>query len=222
MTRPLIGITTDVDGDRYQVAVPYAAAVRTAGGTPVLLPCEADCARDYLLRCDGVVLTGGDDPIMEQWGIPTHPQARKVDPRRQAFELAILEAADVCDDRPVLGICLGMQLMGLHRGGALDQHLPETLATPGLHWPGGTHDIRGALGDGVVHSHHHQALSDAGGLRVVATAADGAIEAVRDDRRPFYLGVQWHPERTEAQQFGAGIFRELVSAAGGQGKRHLV
>ena len=215
MTRPLIGITTDVHGDRYQVAVPYATAVRMAGGTPVLLPCEADCAADYLRRCDGVVLTGGDDPIMEQWGLPTHPEARKVDPRRQAFDLAILAAADVVHDRPVLGICLGMQLMGLHHGGALDQHLPETLPTSGLHWPGSTHDIRGALGDGVVHSHHHQALSDAGGLRVVATATDGVIEAVRDDDRPFYLGVQWHPERTEARQFGAGIFRELVCAAGG-------
>ena len=104
MTRPLIGITTDVDGHRYQVAVPYAAAVRTAGGTPVLLPCEADCARDYLLRCDGVVLTGGDDPIMEQWGLPTHPEARKVDPRRQAFELAMLAAADVRDDRHVCAV----------------------------------------------------------------------------------------------------------------------
>ena len=124
-------------------------------------------------------------------------------------------AAGVGDDRPGLGSCLGMQRRGLHRGGALDQHRPETLATSGLHWPGSTHHIRGALGDGVVPSHHHQALSDAGGLRVVATATDGVIEAVRDDRRPFYLGVQWHPERTAVEQFGAGIFRALVSAARG-------
>ena len=59
----------------------------------------------------------------------------------------MLAAADGRDDRPVLGICLGMQLMGLHRGGALDQHLPETLDTSGLHWPRRTHDIAG-LGHG--------------------------------------------------------------------------
>ena len=215
MARPLIGITTDVDGDRYQVAASYVAAVTAAGGLGVLLPCEPARAGEYVRRCDGVLLTGGDDPIMEHWASVTHPAAKKIDPLRQAFELALLAALDTDEGPPVLGICLGMQLMGLHRGGALDQHLPETLATSGLHWSGSEHDIHGPLGDGVVHSHHHQALSDAGGLRVVANATDGVIEAVRDDRRPFYLGVQWHPERTEAEQFGAGIFRELVTAAGG-------
>lgn len=213
MTRPLIGITTDVDGDRYRVATAYAESVIAAGGTPVLLPCEPDLAGAYVQRCDGLVLSGGDDPIMERWGQPTHPQARKVNPRRQAFELSLLAAADEARACPVLGICLGMQLMGLHRGGVLDQHLPDTLATADMHWPRNTHEIHGELGAGVVHSHHHQALRDPGGLHVVATAADGVIEAVRDNARPFYVGVQWHPERTEGELLGAGLFREFVSAA---------
>ncbi|MCH7798778.1 MAG: gamma-glutamyl-gamma-aminobutyrate hydrolase family protein [Planctomycetes bacterium] len=214
MARPLIGITTDVDGDRYQVAASYVAAVTAAGGLGVLLPCEPARAGEYVRRCDGVLLTGGDDPIMEHWASVTHPAAKKIDPLRQAFELALLAALDTDEGPPVLGICLGMQLMGLHRGGALDQHLPETLATSARHGPRNTHEIQGDLGHGTVHSHHHQALSDAGGLHVVATARDGVIEAVRDESRPFYLGVQWHPERTPDEKLGAGLFRELVVAAG--------
>ena len=210
MGRPLIGITTEIDGDRYRVATAYSASVRVAGGVPILLPCEPACASDHVRCCDGVIMTGGDDPIMEQWHCPTHPKAKPLDPRRQAYELAVLAALDEQGDRPVLGICLGMQLMGLQRGGALDQHLPESLPTADCHGPVSTHRVEGTLGRGEVHSHHHQALSDAGGLCVVARAPDGVIEAVRDESRPFYVGVQWHPERTSDPALGAGLFRELV------------
>ncbi len=212
MSAPLIGITTDLVDDRHRVAAGYATRVCEAGGVPVLLPCVAACAFEYARRCDGIVFSGGDDPIMEQWGRPTHPRATKVSPRRQAFETALLAALDE-DATPVLGICLGMQLLGLHRGGELDQHLPDTLDTAALHWPTTAHRVTGALGDGLVHSHHRQALRTAGTLRVVATSPDGVIEAVRDDDRPFYVGVQWHPERTDNETLGAGLFARLVDAA---------
>lgn len=213
MTAPLIGITTDLADDRHRVAAGYSRRVRQAGGVPVLLPCMAECAAEYADRCDGLVLTGGDDPIMEQWGIPTHPSATPIDARRQAFELALLAVLDAAEHKPVLGICLGMQLIGLHGGGALDQHLPQTLVTAGEHWPQTRHPVAGALGEGLVHSHHRQALRDAGALSVVATAPDGVIEAVRDERRPFYVGVQWHPERTHDPALGAGLFSKLVACA---------
>lgn len=211
---PLIGITTDVDERRYHVAKGYAAAVSAAGGTPVLLPALADRAAELVQRCDGVILSGGDDPIMERWGTPTHAKATRLDPARQAFELAVLEALDRFGDKPALGICLGMQLMGLHCGGALDQHLPDTLPTADDHWGRRTHRVAGSLGDGAVHSHHHQALSDAGALSVVATAHDGVIEAIQAPDRPFYLGVQWHCERTEDERLGVEVIRRLVAAAG--------
>ncbi|MHC4447200.1 MAG: gamma-glutamyl-gamma-aminobutyrate hydrolase family protein [Planctomycetota bacterium] len=212
MGRPLIGITCDLDDGGYRVGPGYAELIRQAGGVPVVIPCEPRCASEYVRRCDGLVLSGGDDPIMEHWAVPTHPRAKPIHPRRQAFELALLEALDECDQRPVLGICLGMQLMALHRGGGLDQCLAETLPTARRHWPRADHEVGGALGEGVVHSHHRQALADPGSLSVVARAADGVIEAVRDEGRPFYLGVQWHPERTEDERLGAGLFRELVEA----------
>jgi putative glutamine amidotransferase len=106
-----------------------------------------------------------------------------------------------------------MQLMGLHAGGALDQHLPDSLKTAADHWDHHDHPVEGELGSGNVHSHHRQALTDAGALRVVARAPDGVIEAVRADDRPFYLGVQWHPERTDDSKLGPGIFKELMAAA---------
>lgn len=213
MRLPLIGITCDIRDDRYSAAPQCASAVAEAGGLPVLLPCLADCAPSYVDRCDGIILPGGDDPIMETWGIPTHDQAKPIAPERQAFELALLAALDAQLERPVLGICLGMQLMGLHRGGSLDQHLPSTLATADQHWGKREHPIAGSLGQGTVHSHHRQAITVPGELTVVATAPDGVIEAIRDDQRPFYLGVQWHPERTKDERFGSGLIRQFVDAA---------
>ncbi|MCA9285368.1 MAG: type 1 glutamine amidotransferase, partial [Phycisphaerales bacterium] len=195
MIRPCIGLTADAESDRYFSRRSYADAVAAAGGLPVILPPVA-CAAESVRRCDAIVLTGGDDPIMEAFGRPTHPQATTVDPARQAFELALLRALDADADKPVLGICLGMQMMALHAGGDLHQHLPETLPTHAEHWGRMHHAVRGSLGSGTVLSHHRQAVADAGRLAVVASAPDGVIEAVADAGRRFYLGVQWHPERT--------------------------
>ena len=66
---------------------------------------------------------------------------------------------------------------------------------------------------GVVHSHHHQAMTSAGSLTVVATSDDGVIEAVQDVNRLWYIGVQWHPERTEDVQLGQGLFTQLVKSS---------
>ncbi|MHC4948203.1 MAG: gamma-glutamyl-gamma-aminobutyrate hydrolase family protein [Planctomycetota bacterium] len=212
--RPLIGITADATGDDYRIKRTLAAAVETAGGQPVILPCRPALAATYAARLDGFVLSGGDDPAMEPWGEPTHPKATPIDPERQAFEVALLEALDARPAVPVLGVCLGMQLMGLHAGGTLDQHLPDTLATAADHWGRRVHEIDGALGRGRVHSHHRQAITDPGRLRVAAAAPDGVIEAIRDDERAFYVGVQWHPERTDDANLGIDLFRGLVAQAG--------
>ena len=106
-----------------------------------------------------------------------------------------------------------MQLMGLHAGGKLDQYLPETLNTAAAHWGKKHHDISGELGSGEVQSHHRQAMTDAGSLRVVARAEDGVIEAIVDPERAFYLGVQWHPERTEDLHLGYELFERFMKAA---------
>lgn len=210
--RPLIGITPDVEDGRYRLSTAYAVMVERAGGLPVVLPALPGRAADYLARCDGLILSGGDDPDMTHWGVPMHPRAKAIDPERQAFETALLAHLDE-DDRPALGVCLGMQLMALHAGGTLDQHLPDTLATASDHWGRTAHEIDGPIGHGTVHSHHRQAIVDPGGLTVVGRAPDGVIEAVRDERRPFRLGVQWHPERTDDPALGFALIAGLVEAA---------
>lgn len=213
MNTPVIGITTDVANDKFQVSRAYSRLVADAGALPFIVPCELACVDCYLELCDGFVLTGGDDPDMRQWGLAQHPQANAIDPARQQFETALLRALDRQRDVPALGVCLGMQLMAIHAGGELDQYLPDHLDTHGDHWGTTTHCITGELGAGVVHSHHRQAITDPGALRVIAKAHDEVIEAVADATRPFYLGVQWHPERTEDARFGRDLFNRLVDAA---------
>jgi putative glutamine amidotransferase len=188
----------------------YATAVQRAGGLAVLLPPdEVNDPSEFLSLLDGLILAGGAD-----YGDV---------PDRDAFEIALgLAALDA--DLPLLGVCRGMQLMNLARGGTLIEHLPDVLghedhrATPGAF---GDHDVK--LADGslaaraagaLLHptkSHHHQGVDVIGdGFHVTGWATvDDLPEAIEDPTRTFALGVQWHPE---ADPIGAEI-AALVEAA---------
>ena len=214
----MIGITADLARDdqgrpRHQVRSTYVDAVVRAGGLPLVLPADESVRAAMLPELDGVVVIGGDDIDVRPFGIALHPEARVMDPVRQAAEFALLRALDAEPAKPVLGICLGMQLMGVHRGAELIQHLADRLPDADRHRNDARHPVTSALGDGSVASFHHQALADAADLEVIGRSDDGVIEAVRDPRRPFYVGVQWHPERTEDPTMGDGIIRRLVDAA---------
>jgi putative glutamine amidotransferase len=184
----------------------------------VLIPLPG-VVEQTVAACSAIILTGGDDPRTEPFGEPTHPKANPVHPLRQRYETELLEYLhDEAPDVPVLGICLGMQMMALVAGGRLDQHMPESMPDAERHW-GRTHGVQRVESsqpldlDGVVFSRHRQAVADPGCLSVVARSDDGIIEAVRDPRRPFYLGVQWHPERTEDPTLGRDLFHHLIAAA---------
>lgn len=220
-SRPLIAVTTDlIDRNGRETAIStmtYADAVWRAGGMPVLLAPVPESVDEVVGRFDGFVFTGGDDPRTEAFGVPSHPGITPVFERRQVFEAALLRRLHAeWPETPVLGICLGMQMMGLVRGGRLNQFMPDTHATHAEHW-GRDHPVVSAdeavMASGVVHSKHKQALDDPGPLRVVARSADGIIEAVDDPSVPFCLGVQWHPERTGDGALGIGLFERLVGAA---------
>ena len=186
----------------------YVRQVQRAGGIAVILPPDGS-PEQLLPLLDGVLLTGGAD-IGDA-------------PERDAFELA-LAAAALEHDVPVLGVCRGMQVMNVARGGTLIQHLPDAVGhedhrlVPGSF---GDHDVRlqeGSLAERVAReglhptkSHHHQAVDRVGeGFEVTGWATvDDLPEAMEDRSKRFALGVQWHPEADEASP----VIAALVEAA---------
>ena len=170
-------------------------------------------AADALDALDGVLLTGGDDIDMRDFGQALHAKADLMPPLRQRGEFALLRALDQRPTLPVLGICLGMQLMGVHNGCPLIQHLHDVIPNGDRHVGNKIHSITGSIGSGQVTSSHHQALASAGPFETLALSDDGVLEAIRLANRSFYVGVQWHPERTQDQKLGLGIIEKLVNAA---------
>lgn len=234
MTRPLIGVTggpeqaEGVPEERsvYAVAATYISALERAGAAVVLAP-TVEAALESVDRLDALLLTGGPDIVPGRYTTdPIHPLARTS--TRDNSEFALLSRAlDV--GLPVLGICRGLQMLAVHFGGSLHQHLPDALGHDG-HSPGGAaayHDVNVASGSLLasivgerlwVNSQHHQGVADPGRLNVVATAPDGLIEALEDPASPFLLGVQWHPERSADDD---ALFQRLRDAAAAyQTRRH--
>ncbi|MFL6089381.1 MAG: gamma-glutamyl-gamma-aminobutyrate hydrolase family protein [Aeromicrobium sp.] len=233
MSRPMIGLSTYREPARWGVwdqsadLLPseYAQAVTAAGGIPLLLPPTepyGDAARAVVARLDGLIITGGADVDPARYDEPVHPATVKTRPDRDAWELALLDAA-AATGIPTLGICRGMQVMAVHGGGHLDQHVPD-LVSHERHNPGGDQygqtGIRVASGSqlarlvgetGPASCHHHQSVRDHPGFTAVAWAEDGLLEAIEDPDHRFRLGVQWHPEVDPDR----GLFRGLVMAAGG-------
>jgi putative glutamine amidotransferase len=175
----------------------------------------------------GLLLTGGGDVDPSMYGQKPHPHTYNVTPVRDHFERKLLDVA-LARDMPVLAICRGMQLLNVHLGGTLEQHLPEV---PGrLHHDRdrprseAAHEVSIAedsiLGAWLgrrapVNSHHHQGLGFvASGLEEVAHAPDGVIEGVVAPDHTWVVGVQWHPEAmVPLYDTQLGIFKELVDAA---------
>ena len=229
MTRPLVGITTYVEDaawgawrlDAALIPYDYVRAIERAGGTAMLVPPSVEGVDETLDVLDGLLLSGGADLDPESYGADAHPATNGTRPARDRAELALLEGA-LARDMPVLAVCRGSQILNVARGGDLVQHLPdvvgseshrETLGVFSEH-PVTIEDgsrLGSLIGDRApVKSHHHQAFGRVGdGLREVAWADDGTVEALEDPDRRFTVGVLWHPEAGE----DARLFEALVTAA---------
>jgi putative glutamine amidotransferase len=225
---PKIGITVSIDAsgrlrsgaEVLYVRRSYAQAVRAAGGVPILVPPEAD-PLDVVAMCEGLVLSGGAD-LPDSFAAGGAPGANAEHAERIAWDRKLLDAARVAR-RPLLGVCYGMQLLNLHRGGTLLPDIAARVPDALDHGGGGRatdHEIvlaeegvlRAALGPAAqVSSRHHQAIDRvAPGLRVVARAPDGVVEAVEPEDDEPLLGVEWHPE---ADATGAVVYAWLVRSA---------
>lgn len=217
LAMPLVGVTLDDEPAGgysrfpwYALRRNYLSALTGAGALPVALDQAPENAESYMARLDGLVISGGDfdvDPAL--FGAAERHESVTTKDRRTAFELAVIRAA-LSEDKPVLGICGGQQLLAVALGGSLIQHIPAEVPDALAHEqpnprdePGhevaitaGTllHRITGA-DSLMVNSAHHQAVATPGAGTVVdATAPDGVIEGIEVPAHRFCLGVQWHPE----------------------------
>ena len=229
---PVVGVTTYREPAQWGVwhesadllPASYADAVAGAGAVPLLLPPAAAgdddthaAAESVVDALDGLVLAGGADVDPSRYGAERSPRTGPPAPERDAWELALIEAALV-SGTPLLGICRGMQLLNVALGGTLVQHLDGHAEVVGVF---GGHPVKPVPGtlygdiapeETTVPTYHHQAVDRLGeGLVPSAYAADGTVEAVELPPADWVLGVQWHPEMGEDLR----VMRALVRAASG-------
>lgn len=221
MKRPIIGITTSYADGKQSVDHTYIQAIEAANGVPLIVPMLSDAAAADALSAllDGLLMTGG--PGITTGLIGSLPQdLAPVDPVRHTSDMLIYERF-AQDERPVFGICYGMQFINAQAGGTLYGDLSAHIDTPIAHSTsrGGKEHavmlepdshIAQALGTTALtaNTYHIQALASVGsGFRVVGTSPDGVIEAIEsaDGRQ---IGVQFHPERM--QTLTAPLFADFV------------
>jgi len=204
---------------------PYIKALEAQGASVIVLPPQAqDHLPAILKRLDGLLLPGGMDVDPALYGEEPILEMGEVSAERDALEVYLAQYA-AKNGLPTLGICRGIQVLNVALGGSLYQDLSAQGLRQIQHYQ---RSESGTLGHYAelsgksflnnlfshrfrVNSYHHQALKDlAPGLRSIAVAPDGVVEAVQLEGHPFFAGVQWHPELLPEQW---GIFRTLVEAA---------
>lgn len=226
---PTIGLTARREIIQTRPAdaleVDYSAAVIAAGGVPFIVPLTSSDEQNHLNGVDALVLTGGGDIDPARYGSIPSPFVGGIDPHRDAVEILLVRTA-LSRRIPVLGICRGCQLLNVALGGTLIQHLPDVTALSHLvpafreddvHtvWVEAGSHLAAAVGGGelAVNSVHHQAVGAlAPGLRAVAWAPDGIVEAI-ESMDGLCVGIQWHPENLQQAPRHRALFNWLVIQA---------
>ena len=212
---PLIAITCGGKADLPNQPDLYINAVTDAGGIADFIFPDDDL-RDLTDRYSGFIIPGGMDLAPGFYGEKRLYKISRENPERIRFELSLLHEI-IKKNKPVLGICYGMQLINVFLRGDLYQDIRSQISTP-LQHSGGVHMIAVSAnpymseGEYEVNSTHHQAVRKIGkGLKPFSNAPDGIREAFYAEGNSFLIGVQWHPERMEGD-FSRQIFRSLVAA----------
>ena len=230
--KPIIGILAEVDDSLYcGVKNTYVSAIEDSGGLPMLIPYvkESEAISDSVSLCDGLFFTGGVDVDPVYYGETPCKELGPIQKHRDELEFRTFDEA-IKTNLPILGICRGVQLINCALGGALYQDIPTEYETKILHRQAEgelepSHSVNilegtplASLIGGekmVANSFHHQAIKRLGaGLRVMARADDGMIEAVYLDGESYLRGYQWHPERLyQRDENNKKIFEDFISAA---------
>lgn len=235
MTAPLIGITIHANDAQHRAALDRLCAqaiqgVANAGGLPVLIPPGLDepALHGLFERLDGLLFTGGGDIAPAYYGGSASSLVAGVDVDRDSAELALMRWA-LDSAKPFFGICRGLQILNVACGGSLYQDIGECKHAerhtfyPDFPFDMLAHPIEIVPDSQLAHiagkatlqvnSLHHQACQVvAPGLRVVARARDGMVEAIEVTAHPFGLAVQWHPEALPDAPEMRALFRALVVA----------
>ncbi|MFI0452112.1 gamma-glutamyl-gamma-aminobutyrate hydrolase family protein [Actinomadura sp. 6N118] len=225
--RPLIALPARFSAGASALRYAAEVAARTlveavwrGGGEPFIMhPADPERVAERLARCDGVLLPGGGDLHPRHYGAAgEHEALYDVDEEQDAFDLAVAGHALVAG-LPMLAICRGLQIVNVVLGGTLRQHMENghrhvvhrVAAKPGslLAKTAGAYELTSSC-------YHHQDIEKlADDLAVTARAADGTIEAAElPDATGWFLGVQWHPEDTAANDPAQqALFNALVRAS---------
>ena len=236
MKKPIIGVTPLWDDEKksYWMLPGYLEGLEEAGAIPIILPLAADGADIAQLAdlCDGFLFTGGQDVAPQLYGEAMKPTCGELCPARDTLERELLNRA-LEQDKPILGICRGLQILNVTLGGTLYQDLPTEHPPEISHsmkppYDRAAHTVR-ILPDTPlaallqkpelgVNSCHHQIIGRLGtGLEVLQRAEDGVVEAFRHKTLPVW-GIQWHPERLTADcqtgtVDGLAVYRAFLSQA---------
>ncbi|MBM4398996.1 MAG: gamma-glutamyl-gamma-aminobutyrate hydrolase family protein [Candidatus Cloacimonetes bacterium] len=209
MNKPVIGLSMNYmqlgQYHQFHIRDKYIDAVYEHGGLPLPMPCltDKDALQMYVEMIDGLIIIGGNDYPPQMYNEPVHPKADIMHERRSTSDPILVELI-LQTNKPVLGICAGMQLLNICTGGKLIQHLDEY----DTHFGEKYHEITitesrwlSQIVSGrtiTVNSNHHQGIDPnhvGKGFKVVATTADGIIEAMELEGEQMVLAIQWHPER---------------------------
>lgn len=214
--KPIIGITSATGWEHNRefskASHYYADSVALAGGLPLFIPIihDIELAEVYLNKIDGLLLSGGDEDVQpHHYGeCPLHG-LDNVCPDRDLWEFALIKTA-LAQNKPILGICRGCQLINVAQGGNLYQNIFQQCPGAGEHYPHQTqmHHLYHSVNiepdsllyklfgkELMVNSFHNMAIKEfAPGFKVTAHSSEGIIEAIESNNHDFVVGVQWHPE----------------------------
>lgn len=225
--QPIIGITTAIDntGEMYHarrisyIPPEYAEVVRRFGGQPVLLEPHIDPQVAAQL-CDGIIISGGQDIDPALYGQTSRFDDYKADRQRTDWERQLIDACDTFE-RPVLGVCYGMQLLNVHYGGTLCQDLKSERGTQQFHGSPSSHVLHDVTLDADflgykkgqkahgTHIHHQAVETLAPGFTPVGYAEDRTVEAMVGHG---HYGIQWHAEMDDTAKAIYGAFIERCHA----------